>query len=52
MNTFLDFADVSNYLTIKLYAWKSGSVISLELQILQNLSTLFWKAFEKFYQGK
>ena len=31
LETFLDFADVSSYLTLKLSAWKSGCTVSFEL---------------------
>ena len=47
--TFLDFADISNYLVFEVSAWKTGYTKSFELQIAQ---TPFWKALTRFYQEK
>ena len=43
LDTFLDFAGVSSYLTFKLSAYKSGCTIPFELQMSQTSSTSFWK---------
>ena len=48
MDNFLDFADVSNYLTFNLSVWKRGCActISFELKMLQISSNPFWKALK------
>ena len=51
LETSLEFADVSSYLTYKFSACKRGCTISFELQLPQTSSTTSWKALANFYEG-
>ena len=46
------FLDFSSYLEFQLSAWKRGCTISVKLQMMQTLSTSFWKPLTKLYKGK
>ena len=48
LESFLDFLDVTSYLTFKIPAWKRGCALSFELQMPQTSSTPFCRAFTKF----
>ena len=51
MNTFLDSANVSNYLK-SIFAWKRSCTISFELQMPQISLVALWAGLTKLYQGK